>query len=101
MQKIIESISLGISLAICSGVFMHETKVDSLAVTAALPAVVASYGIADISTKFADSHTHVERVSVGGSQPSVQPRGEDRKYMTPKRLSFTGGTDFGYIWPSV
>lgn len=100
MQKIIETISIGLSLAICTGVFMHESKVDSLAVTAALPAVVAGYGIADVTTKFADSHTHVERVSVG-SQPSIQPRGDDRKYMSPKRLAFSGGTEFGYIWPSA
>lgn len=102
MNYYIKPISAILTIATLIGVVVHEVKLDSLLVTAAMPVAVASYGVADIATKFADSHTHVHRVHISPSQQSMQPRGgEDRKYITGgKRIAF-GGSGSNFIWPSV
>jgi hypothetical protein len=102
MNNYIKPLSALLTIATLTGILMHDTKLDSLMVTAALPAVVIGYGATDVANKFADAHTHVQRVHINPSQPGMQPRGgEDRKYITGgKRLAFSGsGSNF--VWPSV
>lgn len=102
MNSYIKPLSAILTIATLIGVVMHEVKLDSLLVTAAMPAVVIGYAASDVATKFADSHTHIERVHINPSQPGMQPRGgEDRKYIAGgKRFAF-GGSGSNFIWPSV
>ena len=94
-------LAIALTLFIVSGVLMHDTQLDkATTVAVALPAVLASYGVADFAAKSSD-HTHVHRVSIGSQQPRIQPRnGDDKKYMTQKRMSANLlGSE--YSWPSV
>lgn len=102
MIKYLQPTSLSMMLALTFGVALHETKLDTLAVTSALPAAaLVAYSVNDVASKFMPSHTHVERIHVGGSVASMQPRtSDDRKYVAGKRQSGVGGGPV-YIWPSV
>lgn len=91
-----------LTLTTTFGVLVHDTQIDQATTVAlALPAIVASYGAADISLKLNDPHTHVKRVSFASRQQSTQPRNsDDKKYIVAKKYSSNGfGGD--YSWPSV
>lgn len=98
----INPLPLVLTLATSFGVLVHDTQVDRAASFAiVLPAIVATYGAADISLKLSDLHVHTERVSFSAGQPSMQPRSnDDKKYIVTKRYSVNA---FGseYSWPSV
>lgn len=99
---IINPLPIALTLATSFGVLLHDTQLDRATTTAlTLPAIVAAYGAADIGLKLSDGHTHTERVSLGASQPRIQPRGhDDKKYMLNKKLHInSSGSD--YSWPSI
>lgn len=91
-----------IALTTGFGVLIHDTQIDKATATAiALPALLATYGAADISLKLNDPHTHSERVSVAGAHPRVQPRsGDDKKYISLKKFG-ANSLSGDYSWPSV
>lgn len=91
-----------IALATGFGVLIHDTQIDKATATAiAVPAVLATYGAADIALKLSDPHTHAERVSVAASNPRVQPRsGDDKKYISLKKFG-ANSLSGDYSWPSV
>ncbi len=87
-------ISAAIALITLCGIALHETKLDTMSsLSAALPAIVASYGTAGILMHLSGhDHTHVERVSVEnvvGRLTSHNPltptrHGENKKYRMQK-----------------
>ena len=93
-------ISFFIALAALAGVAVHDTKIDKLASTVALPAVVSSTdgGQNKLSS---DPHTHVERVSIeNSSQPRLMPRlGDQKKHMMQKNVPKGGHSFDGYALP--
>lgn len=101
------ALPLFMTISTAFGVFIHDTQIDQMAATAALPAIVVGYGVADILVKQTD-HTHFERAGFNASigrlheaQPRVQPRnGDDKKYISQKKYNSTSyGSD--YRWPSA
>lgn len=101
LQTFTKPLAILLTLLTVSGVLMHDTQIDkAVTVAVALPAVLASYGVADFAAKSAD-HTHTKRVSITSQQPRMQPRNsDDKKYVTQKRMSANLlGSD--YSWPSV
>jgi hypothetical protein len=101
LQIFSKPLPIALTLLTVLGVLMHDTQLDKATTVAiALPAVLASYGVADAVARSSE-HVHVERVSITAQQPRVQPRNsDDKKYMTQKRLSANLlGSE--YSWPSV
>lgn len=99
---IINPLTILLTLTTTFSVLVHGTQVDqATSIAIALPVMVASYGVADITLKSNDPHVHVERVSFSSRQPSTQPRnGDDKKYIVAKKYSANGfGGD--YSWPSI
>ena len=83
------------SLSTASGVLIHDTRIDKMAVTAlASPVTAPSYdtGNAKLINFAIDAHTHTERHSLAQvvsdfktPNPRLQPRtSEDRKHLTQK-----------------
>ena len=101
LQTIINPTLIAFTLFTTTGVLVHDTQVDRAASLAlALPSALALYGATD---KFADSaHTHVERVHGPNKHvtPRLQPRDDDVRYFTNKRVAF-GGNDATSLWPST
>ncbi len=85
-----------IALTTLCGIALHETKLDAMtSLSAALPAIVASYGTASIMMHLSgNEHTHVERVSVENvanrltsHTPSTPSRhGDNKKYRMQKNI---------------
>lgn len=85
-----------IALMTLFGIALHETKLDAMtSLSAALPAIVASYGTASILMQLSgNEHTHVERVSVEnvvGRLTSHNPltptrHGDNKKYRMQKNV---------------
>lgn len=84
------------SLSTASGVVLHDTRLDKMAITAiTAPAASASYEAGNVKTVnlSADAHTHTERNSLSqvvndlkSPNPRQQPRGsEDKKYLLQKQ----------------
>lgn len=86
---LITPLSIILSLSTASGVFIHDMRIDRVAVTA-ISAPVAFAGSAQLVNFANDLHTHAERGSlqqVGESSshnPLIQPRTNNRKYLSQK-----------------
>jgi len=87
------------------GVLIHDTQIDNaFTKSLALPIELRTEDV-NSGLKLSDAHVHAEHISVtstGGvhSQPTVQPRNDEKKYLASKKLSATtSGSD--YSWPSV
>ncbi len=93
-------ITFFVALAALTGVAVHDTKIDKLATTLSLPAMVSSTegGQSKLSS---DPHTHVERVSIeNGSQPRLMPRlGDQKKHMMQKNVPKGANSFDGYALP--
>ena len=83
------------SLSTASGVVLHDTRLDKMAVTAiTAPASSATYEAGNVKTVSlsTDAHTHTERNSLSqvvndlkSPNPRQQPRStEDKKYLMQK-----------------
>lgn len=99
---LINPLPLLLTLSTSFGVLLHDTQIDRATTTAlTLPAIVASYGAADIALKLNDPHTHAERVHINASEPRVRARSnDDKKYIFSKKLRVNSyGSD--YSWPSI
>ena len=93
--SIITSLSIFLSVATASGVFIHDMKLDTVALAAiAAPVVVASGLNMALSSEF---HTHAERGSlaqmvndINGQNPLLHPRSADKnkKYITKRNTIF-------------
>jgi hypothetical protein len=103
-------LSILTSLAIMSGVFVHDMQLDNVTMTsAAVPRAILTESSHNISELFkTEQHAQSEVGSflesthnIRSQQPSTQPRNEnDKKYIAQKR---TIGSTFGngYYWPSI
>jgi hypothetical protein len=107
IQKIINRLSIIVSLTIVLGVFMHDTKVDDAVVATSLtPALVANYTFSPVKLLSGEQHIHTEsssfsNIRFSSQQPAAQPRNEDdKKYINSKRL-LTNNLGNEYIWPST
>lgn len=85
--SLINPLAILLSLSTATGVLVHDTKIDRVAMAAvALPAVVVSYDGLNKVINFGDMHTHVERSSLGqvmndfrAQDPLMKPRSSDDK----------------------
>jgi hypothetical protein len=84
-----------LSLITASGVFVHDTRIDKVAATAAtLPSALLSYESNDKLTNVSsDSHVSTERSSLAqavrdlqSTMPRIQPRTEDKKHLMQVRI---------------
>lgn len=104
---IINPLPLIFTLATTFGVLVHDTQLDrATTVALAVPAAIASYAAVDQMNKNDQSHTHVERVSHQNAMglrmmvPRLQPRDDDRRYLSNKKVYFGAGEHIS-LWPSV
>ncbi len=93
-------ITFFIALTALAGVAVHDTKIDKLASTLNLPAMVSSTEGAQNKLS-GDPHTHVERVSIeNSSHPRLMPRlGDQKKHMMQKNVPKGGHAFDGYSLP--
>lgn len=88
---LVTPLSIFLSFSTASGVFIHDMRLDQVAVVA-VTAPVAFLGSVQIVNFANDLHTHAERGSlqqVGESSshnPLIQPRTNNRKYISQKNL---------------
>jgi hypothetical protein len=85
-------LSIFLSLSTASGVFIHDMRIDKVAIAAVTAPVVAAGGMQAVNFTN-DLHTHAERGSlqqVGESSqnPLIQPRTNNRRYLSQKNLGF-------------
>jgi len=107
-QALFKPLAFILTIATAFGVLFHDTQIDrATTVAIALPAALATYAAVDSGIKSSDSHVHVERFSVTkhlsslrSPLPRLQPRDDDRRHLSSKRVSAVG-TDSISIWPSV
>jgi len=92
-SKITNSIAIITSIITAGGIFVHDMRIDRATMVAAAP-MPAAYEEASASKLLSpgDAHTHVERVSGALSNlalksPSIQPRGDEKKHLLPKRVA--------------
>jgi hypothetical protein len=104
----INPLSILISLTAVFGVFIHDSQLNSVAMTAmSPPAITANYSHGAINLLSDSQHIQSESsflssaYSLRSQQPTVQPRNEDdKKYIAQRRIM---GNTFGndYYWPSI
>jgi hypothetical protein len=107
MQKTINLAPIFFTLAVATGVLVHDMHIDKATTVAfALPAVLATYGAAHMIG--GSEHIHVERVAFSNQSrvfhstlPKVTPRDNDNKYIQAKKSFTSGGNDNTQLWPSV
>ena len=105
MQKVINLAPIVFTLAVATGVLLHDVHLDKVASVAfAVPAALATYGAAHMVS--GSEHTHVERVSFSNQSkvfhstlPKITPRNNENNYIQPKKLSAFGNN--ASLWPSV
>jgi len=95
-SNLINPLAILVSLSTASGVLVHDTHIDTAAVTAlSLPAIMASYdNTAKVAGFGGEAHTHVERSSFSQTvhafnshTPGLQPRAhEDKKHLMQKHV---------------
>ena len=110
MLQIVKPIPILFTFATVFGVLVHDMHIDRATTAAvALPAILATAGAADFLLK-SNQHTHVERAEIGKNQLTMQrsalpkaqpPRDDDKRYVQPKKLAYSGGDSQSGIWPSV
>lgn len=95
-----------LSLATAAGIFVHDMKIDKLAITAiAAPLALAGGVHAALSTEL---HPHAERGSLKqavsdaqGNNPLLQPRSahKNKKYLTKRKMLVGHRSLFGMLVP--
>lgn len=104
----INPVSILLTLTTSFGVIIHDTQIDRATTAAfAVPAIIATFGVADITMKSNDPHIHVERFSAADTirslksgQPRTQTRDDDKEFMAIKKY-VSDGVGSEYNWPSV
>jgi hypothetical protein len=87
---LVAPLSIFLSLCTASGVFIHDMRIDQVAVAVTAAPVVAA-GSMQLVNFANDLHTHAERGSlqqVGESShsPLIKPRTNNRKYVSQKNM---------------
>ncbi len=106
LLEILNPIYVLISFTSVFGLFIHDTRIDKVFLSASESSVVNHNNYDHIRSFAADQHTHSEgrlmlTSGLNSHQPSTQPRGQDdKKYVAQKRL-MGNGTGTSYIWPSI
>jgi len=109
LPTIINPLPVLISLTAVLGVFVHDTQLDNMAMTAiSMPAIISNNNTGNLNPMPVDQHIHLETKSflentynLRSQQPATQPRNKDeKKYVAQRRLM---GNTFGneYSWPSI
>lgn len=91
-----------LTLSTTFGVLVHDLHLDQVTSVATVPAIVAVAGVGFIDPNLKwNEHVHPEKSSVriNGSQPRVQPRSEDKKYVSHKKYT-SNAYSSDYSWPS-
>lgn len=94
-------------IAIATGVLVHDMRIDKATTVAlAMPAVLATYGVAHFVG--GSEHIHVERVAFSNqsrifhsSLPKITPRDDIRSYVQTKKPQTISGSGQNSLWPSV
>lgn len=90
------TVTILVSAATATGVFVHDTRIDKAAMTAvSAPAVMAAYEANTKQTNLSpDLHPHSERGSLSQAvhdlktqNPRIQPRAEEKKHLMQKRVA--------------
>ncbi len=102
---LLNPIPLILTISTAFGVLVHDAQLNHVVAAASVPAISVGYVAAsDLVHKFADQHTHVERMNMGrttSSEPSIQPRNNDeKKYVSQKKFN-SSSLACDYCWPSV
>lgn len=94
-------LSIALTLSTAFGILVHDVKIDQVTALSTIPvAAVLGYSAYEYGLKSTD-HIHVERAGFSrhASQPAIQPRTDDRKYISQKKFTSVGyGSE--YQWPS-
>jgi hypothetical protein len=106
MQKTFNLAPIVFTIAVATGVLLHDVHLDKVATVAfAVPAALATYGAAHMVSG-GNEHIHVERVSFSNQSrvfhstlPKVTPRDNENRYIQPKKTIIGG--DSTSLWPSV
>lgn len=106
---LINPLPLIFTISTVFGVLVHDTQLDTAAMTALTVAVpIVGYVGSGVSLKLNDPHIHNESISVAqgvrelkDDNPRTQTRGgDDKKYVIQKKASLQSyGSE--YIWPSI
>jgi len=107
MQKTINFAPILFTIAVATGVLLHDVHLDKVTSAAFMvPATLATYGAAHMLSGGID-HVHVERVAFSNQSrvfhstlPKIAPRDDYTKYIQPKK-ELAGGNDSNSLWPSV
>jgi len=107
MQKTLNFAPILFTIAVATGVLLHDVHLDKVAsVALAAPAALAAYGAAHMVGGGID-HVHVERVAFSNQSrvfhstlPKVTPRDNSDRYIQPKK-NIAGEGDTTTLWPSV
>ena len=105
MQKTINFAPIIFTIAVVTGVLLHDMRIDKAATVAlAVPAVLATYGAAHMIS--GSEHVHVERIAFANQSkvfhstlPKIATRDNEHQYIQPKKSC--AGADHVSLWPSV
>lgn len=89
-KKVLQKFFVGLAVLTSMGTLLHDTKLNKAYEVAPISHISINVASNLESLSDAASHTHVERVSspqVFEGVPRMQPRDDNRRYYTPKRLS--------------
>lgn len=93
IANLLSPLAILVSLTTATGVFVHDSNIDKVTShVLSMPSVVANVDGSPADTRLGNTlHNHVERVSfsqvirdLGTSSPRIQPRVEDKKYVSQK-----------------
>jgi hypothetical protein len=105
MFTFIQRLPIILGLFTSFGVLLHDTQLDSAAVTALKLRDTSSEMSKLEPATSRTPHTHVEHAKIKhmhGKQPSMQPRNEqEKKYVSQRKSPFANGFGHDYMWPSV
>lgn len=85
------------------GVLIHDTQLDSAALTAIKNPAYGDHAAAKVEMATRTAHVHVEHITLKDSlrnqQPAVHPRNEAEKKVATQRRTPGNNTGFDFIWP--
>ena len=105
MQKTINFAPIIFTIAVVTGVLLHDMRIDKATTVAlAVPAVLATYSAAHMIS--GSEHVHVERIAFANQSkvfhstlPKIATRDNEHQYIQPKKAC--AGADHVSLWPSV
>src|SRR5688572_24740066 len=89
LSKILSPLAILLTFSTATGIFVHDTHIDSAAAVMSMPSINPAYDAVNKLASFSDAHTHVERgtmaqaiIDLQSNNPRIQPRIiEDKKHL--------------------